>query len=420
MPKFLHAADLHIGSALTNLEARDGAPVEAIRGAVERALGNLVELAIGEKVGFVLLAGDTFDSNPTLASELVFRRAMHRLGERGIPVVAVLGNHDYAGLSPRKGRLPDNVTVLSREAAESFEPAPGVVVHGRSYPRRDCREDLTDGFPEAKPGALNIGLLHTALTDTTHEPYAPTSPAKLGALHYQYWALGHVHQRSVMEVNGATIVFPGNLQGRHARETGAKGASVVSYDDTGVTGVEHRPLDVVRWRHLVIDDAQLDGPRVEALAARIRGETARDRDEQRLSVVRLTLAGVPAAGAGHVSSDALASDLVVALDDDRDGIWLEKVLVELSRDLGGADGLELELAELTRALVAEEAERGALLHAVAHVRTRLRKTDAALLGASHDSELPAELRLREGAPLSEDDAAALLARALDVILDARR
>ncbi|MEB2312152.1 MAG: DNA repair exonuclease [Sorangiineae bacterium] len=419
MPKFLHAADLHIGSALTNLEQRDGAPVEAIRGAVERALGNLVELAIGEEVNFVVLAGDTFDTNPTLASERVFRRAMRRLGERGIPVVAVLGNHDFAGLSPQEGRLPDNVTVLSREAAESFEPAPGVVVHGRSYPRRDCREDLTDGFPEAVPGALNIGLLHTALTDTAHEPYAPTSPAKLGALHYQYWALGHVHQHSVMKEKGATIVFPGNLQGRHARETGAKGASVVSYDGTGVRGVEHRALDVVRWHHLRVDDAELAGDRVEALAARVRRETAEDRNQQRLSVVRLTLTGVPAAGGRHVSPDALASDLVVALDDDRDGIWLEKVLVERGRDLGGADGLELELAELTRALVAEEAEREALLQAVAHVRKQLRKTDASLLRASHDWALPAELRLRDGDPLSQDDAVALLARALDVILDAR-
>ena len=53
---------------------------------------------------------------------------------------------------------------------------------------------------------------------------------------YDYWALGHVHKREI--VDGIPwIVFPGNIQGRHIRETGAKGATLVTVEDGRITDV---------------------------------------------------------------------------------------------------------------------------------------------------------------------------------------
>ena len=60
---FLHAADIHLDSPLHGLERYEGAPVEALRGATRAAFDNLVELAIGEGVAFVLLAGDLYDGD---------------------------------------------------------------------------------------------------------------------------------------------------------------------------------------------------------------------------------------------------------------------------------------------------------------------------------------------------------------------
>ena len=60
MIKFIHSADIHLDSPLHRLEVYDGAPVDRIRQATRRALENLVDLALGEAVDFVLIAGDLF------------------------------------------------------------------------------------------------------------------------------------------------------------------------------------------------------------------------------------------------------------------------------------------------------------------------------------------------------------------------
>ena len=39
---------------------------------------------------------------------------------------------------------------------------------------------------------------------------------------YHYWALGHIHERRILHEE-PYIVYPGNIQGRHRKETGAKG-----------------------------------------------------------------------------------------------------------------------------------------------------------------------------------------------------
>ncbi len=61
--KFLHAADVHLGSPLLGLDRYEGAPADEIRGATRKALVNLVSLALDEEVDFVILAGDLFDGD---------------------------------------------------------------------------------------------------------------------------------------------------------------------------------------------------------------------------------------------------------------------------------------------------------------------------------------------------------------------
>lgn len=48
---------------------------------------------------------------------------------------------------------------------------------------------------------------------------------------YQYWALGHVHQRELRGTD-PVVAFSGNLQGRRIREAGAKGCWLVTVDDS--------------------------------------------------------------------------------------------------------------------------------------------------------------------------------------------
>src|SRR3546814_3031507 len=81
-------------------------------------------------------------------------------------------------------------------------------------------------------------MLHTALAGRPgHADYAPCSFEELKSRGYDYWALGHVHEFEVVSTE-PHVIFPGNVQGRTIRETGAKRAVLVAVDDGEVASVE--------------------------------------------------------------------------------------------------------------------------------------------------------------------------------------
>ena len=98
-----------------------------------------------------------------------------------------------------------------------------------------------------------------------HEPYAPCSLADLRA-GIQLLVLGHIHTREILHREDPWIVFPGNLQGRHAHELGPKGCMLVTVDDHHeVVSAETRWLDVVRWEICQLDaQGARDGDEVVA------------------------------------------------------------------------------------------------------------------------------------------------------------
>ena len=279
--RFIHTADLHLDSPLRGLDRYEGAPVEELRGATRRALERIVDLAIAERVAFVLIAGDVYDGDwRDFSTGLFFVRCMGRLRAEGIRVFIVSGNHDAASQISRHIQLPDNVTEFptGRAASERFEVAgSAVVVHGRGFARRDVSEDLRATYPPPEPGAFHIGLLHTSADGREgHANYAPTTVEALRNHGYDYWALGHVHRREVLS-DDPWIVFPGNPQGRHARETGAKGCSLVTVESGRVASVSHRETDVIRWAHLEVSvsDARSLGDIVDEAESTVLGAHGR-------------------------------------------------------------------------------------------------------------------------------------------------
>ncbi|MFZ0240147.1 MAG: DNA repair exonuclease [Desulfobacterales bacterium] len=255
MFKFIHTSDIHLDSPLHKLERYEGAPVEEFRQATRRAFETLVQLAIVEKVAFVLIAGDLFDGDwRDYNSGLYFVAQMTRLREAGVQVFIASGNHDAANKITKTLRLPDNVSTFPAENPATFRMTDiNVAVHGQSFAAPAVTRDLAAGYPRAERGLFNIGLLHSCLTGREgHEPYAPCSPEKLKNMGYDYWALGHVHQRE-MVLDAPPIMFAGNPQGRHARETGPKGCLLVSVDDDHRVDIAFRPTDVVRWVAATLD-----------------------------------------------------------------------------------------------------------------------------------------------------------------------
>ncbi len=255
MFKFLHAADIHLDSPLRGLERYDGCPADDVRRSARRAFANLVDLGIAESVAFVLIAGDLYDGDHTDFSACLFLQDQTlRLRDAGIPVFLIRGNHDAESQMTRHLKMPDNVKSFPTDQAGSFTLEKwDVAIHGQGFATRAVTENLANRYPRADPGLFNIGLLHTCVEGREgHDAYAPCSLADLKARGYGYWALGHIHQYELL-ANEPPIVFAGNLQGRHVRETGSKGAVLVEVDRGEVTRMSHRSLDVMRWAVEVVD-----------------------------------------------------------------------------------------------------------------------------------------------------------------------
>lgn len=330
--------------------------MERIRSASRKAFQRLVDAAIEEEVAFVLLAGDIYDTQPAFETYLFFHSQVERLGQAGIPVAIVLGNHDHGGVAPRAERLPENVHVFGHERPESWEIVPGVVVHGQSYPRRDIDSDLSAHYPRPRDGALNIGLLHTALDGYSgpHARYAPSSTPALAAHGYGYWALGHVHAHVVLKEGPSHIVYPGNLQGRHARETGAKGAVFVNYEGTMIQQVSHRDFDDTRWHRVEIDPSSLseDGDLLEQAVDAVRIRTGDCRNAGRLAAVRLVLQGWAPSRLIDLGEEEIRQTLRAKLHGD-DAIFLEKIEVDLQTIAADRHELERQLNELMETMAGE-------------------------------------------------------------------
>lgn len=255
MIKFLHAADLHLDSPLRMLERYEGAPVDELRLATRRSLVNLVDLAITERVDFVVIAGDLYDGDwKDYNTGFFFIREMTRLRDANIPVVMIAGNHDAASKMTKSLRLPDHVRFLRADKPETicFDNL-GTAIHGQSFARPAVVEDLSQSYPDAVPGMFNMGMLHTCAEGKEgHAAYAPCKVDSLRRRGYDYWALGHIHKREILH-SDPLIIFPGNTQGRHIRETGIKGCMLVSVDDRGQVSTEFRSLAVARWEIAQID-----------------------------------------------------------------------------------------------------------------------------------------------------------------------
>lgn len=335
MIRFIHAADPHLDSPLQGLEAHEGAPVEVLRGATRRAFENLVNLAIEESVDFVVIAGDLYDGDwKDYSTGLFFRAQMVRLQSKGTPVYLIAGNHDAASVITKKLSLPENVHVFSTRTTESLEVAGHpVTIHGRGFPNRAVPENLAIEYPMAVPGRFNLGLLHTSLTGRPgHDTYAPCSVAELREKGYGYWALGHIHQPEVINED-PWIVFAGNCQGRHIKETGPRGCRLVTVSDSlQVEGVEWRSLDVVRWEELNVD---LSGVETETEATRLVGDAmgkAVTAAEGRLVAVRIVLSGTTQLhGSLHRNDEHWNAQFQASAQDlGAEAIWIERIKVSTS------------------------------------------------------------------------------------------
>lgn len=344
MFKFIHAADIHLDSPMKGLERYDGAPIGEMRLSTRRALENLTDLAVAERVNFVLIAGDLYDGDwKDHGTGLYLNSQMAKLRDSGIDVVLIQGNHDAQSHMTKLLTLPENVHRLATDRPQSYPIEDcGVMVHGQGFAKRAVTDNIAAAYPSREPGCFNIGLLHTCATgNADHEPYAPCSLDDLRSKDFDYWALGHIHKREILH-DEPPIVFSGNIQGRSVREVGMKGCMLVTVNGGQRAESEFRPLDVVRWAHARIDGNGAADPDevLERISERLSALS--EAAEGRLLAARIEVEGsCPAHRNLAADQDALLAQVRDRARDAGQGrIWVEKLKIRTTepRALDPDDG----------------------------------------------------------------------------------
>ncbi len=291
MFRFVHMADVHLDSPMQ----QKGKHRENLKTALEQAFYAAVDLAIGQRCHALIIAGDLFDGDDlSFNTEKLIHDSFLRLHNAGIGVFYCHGNHDPADARRRRITWPDNVIVFNDTTPQShvvYDSMGQALVRivGAGFPTRDVRDNLAARFPMAQGDLPTVGIMHAMVGQysSEHEPYAACSIQDLERVGYDYWALGHIHQR--MTWLGDRIVYPGNLSGRSIKEQGDKGVYLVQVERGLPARTQFVPLSKVCWTHTVMNnlDAYND-PMALYGALRYQLETL---PRNRHHYVRLTLSG---------------------------------------------------------------------------------------------------------------------------------
>ncbi len=332
--RFVHASDIHLDSPMRGLVRYPGAPIEVLREVTRRALARLVELTLDVGAPLLVLAGDLYDGDwQDYGTGLYFQSQMVRLRDSGVRVALVRGNHDAHSRITKSLKLPDNVLEFPTSSpATHILGDLGIAVHGQSYARQREERNLALAYPTPVGGLFNIGVLHTSLDGRPgHEPYAPCRLEELIGRGYDYWALGHVHTHEIVH-RSPWVVYSGNLQGRHAREVGPKGACVIDIEGPRVLSVSHHPCDVLRWEQVRIEMEALGsisdfldhvGTKIDALAGAADG---------RPLAIRVIATGTTRLGSEmRQCEEGLRADLQARVTEVTHGAgWLERLTVDVT------------------------------------------------------------------------------------------
>lgn len=252
--RFVHTADIHLDSPLRSLAMRDEEVAGLIETATRRSFANTIQLCLDEQVDALLIAGDLYDGDLRSMKTAAFLVSqLRKLTEAGIPAFIIRGNHDATSRVTTLLTMPDGVHVFSGRGEAVPVDGTDVVVHGVSYGKSSAPESLVGKYKGPMDGKLNVGLLHTSLAGSAeHDNYAPCSLTDLKAHGFDYWALGHIHKRTVHSGTPNAVVMPGIPQGRHINEAGPKSVSLVTIADSGIV-IEERVTAIAQFERVGVD-----------------------------------------------------------------------------------------------------------------------------------------------------------------------
>ena len=251
----LATADLHLGKQSSNVSK------ELPESSATYTLNRMFEYAIDEDIDALLLAGDVVDRDNRYFEAIgPVQKAFERLGEAGIPVVMVSGNHDYDVLPDIvQNQSYPHVHLLGEKGrweAKTVDTKAGKLqVVGWSFPNQYVTEDPLLQFSvnslKLDPNLPSVGLLHGDLYDRKSQ-YAPLNLSDFPADGPHVWVIGHIHKPDVIRSQEPKVFYPGSPQALSAKEPGVHGPTLLSFDGSALQS-EQIPLSPVRYELIRLD-----------------------------------------------------------------------------------------------------------------------------------------------------------------------
>ena len=250
--KFIHCADLHLDTPFKNIAFDDQALSARMVKSSFTALDRIIDKAVMENVDFIIFSGDIFDADSgTPGSRYRFAEALKRFGKR---CYIAYGNHDYRRQWEDSIPFPENVVVFPGTVENIPFPSEEnklTDVIGISHSVKNEPKDLTKDIRGSD--TFSIAVVHCDVDAVSEgKRYAPCRLDDLLNKKIDYWALGHIHKRSIMN-EYPHVVYPGNTQGRSPKETGEKGAYLVTVNDNRVTKTEFFRTGPILWNEVCAD-----------------------------------------------------------------------------------------------------------------------------------------------------------------------
>ena len=256
---FIHVADTHLGYEQYGVRERFND--------FSRAFWDVTDDAIERKIDFMVIAGDLFNKGAVDAQTLIHAiEGLSKLKQRGIPVIAIEGNHDrsfyrdgiswlqflcYQGyISLLTPIMKEGTPLLTPWQADSMSGAYIDLMDGRlrvyGLPWQGAAigrsmEGLVKALAQEEAGNIEYRLLamHTGIDGMVPRIQGLPTMAQFQALrqHIDYLALGHVHKP--YEFDG-WIYNPGSTETCSAEES--------QWDDRGYYYVQidtERPESII-------------------------------------------------------------------------------------------------------------------------------------------------------------------------------
>lgn len=250
--KFIHCADLHLGSRFSGVRSKDSRLAERMTESTFESFSNIIDLVRSEDADFLVISGDVFDSD-SITPGTRFRYTQ-LLEKAEVPCFIARGNHDSRTSWEDSIPLPPNAYEFGGDPESLIHELRNggrVEISGISFTSSNTHEDLASKL-EGSKGIFTVGCVHCDVDSTEGLGYAPCELRDLVSKNIDYWALGHIHKREVLHER-PYVVYPGNPQGRNIKESGEKGAYLVTVTEDTVTDLRFVPTNTILWNRMEAD-----------------------------------------------------------------------------------------------------------------------------------------------------------------------